>query len=54
MESIRSESGLAVTAFDLLSPQRIGRRVETEFFLDYLSEFLWVLAFVIEVSPFRE
>jgi hypothetical protein len=45
---------LAVTAFDLLSPQRIGRRVETEFFSDSLGEFPWVLPFVIEVSPLRE
>ena len=54
VKSIRVNPGLAVTAFDLLSPQRIGRRVDTEFFPDSLGELLRVLAFVVEVSPLRE
>jgi len=54
MESIRGGSGLAVTAFDPPSPQRISSRVKTEFFPDGLGEFLWVLALVIEIPPLRE
>jgi len=50
VESIRNESGLAVIAFDPLSPQRIGRRIEAEFFSNSLGKLIWALAIVIEIS----
>jgi len=50
VESIRNESGLAVIAFDPLSPQRIGRRIEAEFFSNSLGKLIRALAFVIEIS----
>jgi len=50
VESIRNGSGLTVIAFDPLSPQRIGRRIEAEFFSNSLGELIRALAFVIEVS----
>jgi hypothetical protein len=50
VESIRNESGLAVIAFDPLSPQRIGRRIEAEFFSNNLGKLIRALAFVIEIS----
>jgi len=50
VESIRNESGLATIAFGPLSPQRIGRRIEAEFFSNSLGELIRALAFVIEIS----
>ena len=41
-------------AFDPLFALRIDRRAETEFFPDNLCEFLWLLAFGIEISLLRE
>jgi len=49
VKSIRNESGLAVIVFDPLFPQRIGRRIETEFFSDSLAELIRALTFVIEI-----
>jgi len=50
VESIRNESGLATMAFDPLSPLRIGRRIEAEFFSNSLGELIRAIAFVIEIS----
>ena len=54
VKSIRSESGLAVITLEPLSPQRIGGRIETEFFTNSLGELIRVLAFVVEISSLRK